>query len=78
MKALVDITKDALELPSSQRFTLARILLDVSEQENNPDPTVEEAWDQEICRRIDSIHRGEAKYKRSTEALADLDRRFPG
>ena len=78
MKALVDVTKDALELPSIQRFTLARILLDVSEQGDSYDPTVEESWDQEICRRIDSIHDGSAKYKSSTEVFADLDRRFPG
>jgi len=78
MKALVDVTKDALELPSIQRFTLARILLDVSEQGDGYDPTVEESWDQEICRRIDSIHDGSAKYKSSTEVFEDLDRRFPG
>ena len=78
MKALVDVTKDALELPSIQRFTLARILLDVSEQGDSYDPTVEESWDQEICRRIDSIHDGSAKYKSSTEVFADLDRRFTG
>jgi len=78
MKALSDVTRDALELPSVQRFTLARILLDVSEMGAPPDPTVEEAWDQEISRRIDSIHDGSAKYRSTTEVFAELDRCFPG
>jgi len=78
MKALSDVTRDALELPSVQRFTLARILLDVSEMGDTPDPTVEEAWDQEIGKRIASIHDGSAKCKDSTDVFAELDRRFPG
>jgi hypothetical protein len=32
MKALLDVTKDALELPSKHRFALARILLDLRGQ----------------------------------------------
>ena len=78
MKALSDVTRDTLELPSDQRFTLARILLDVSEVGDAPDPTVEGAWDQEIGKRIDSIRDGSAKYKSSTEVFAELDRHFPG
>jgi len=78
MKALSDVTRDALELPSVQRFTLARILLDVSEMGDPPDPTVDEAWDQEISKRIASIHDGSAKYKSTTEVFAELDRHFPG
>ena len=78
MRALADITKEALELPSVQRFTLARILLDVSELGDDSIPAFEEAWDQEICKRIDSIHDGSAKFRSSTEVLLELDRRFPG
>jgi hypothetical protein len=78
MKALADVTKDALELTSTQRFTLARILLDVSEAGDIPDPTVEEAWDQEIARRIASIQDSSAEYKSGPEVFAELDRRFPG
>ena len=78
MKALVDVTKDALELPSNQRFTLARILLDVSELADVSDPSIEEAWDQEISRRIARIQDGTAEYKSSVDAFAELDRRFPG
>jgi Putative addiction module component len=78
MKALADVTKDALELPSNQRFTLARILLDVSDTLDSSDPSIEEAWDQEICRRIRSIQDDTAEYKSSAEVFSELDRRFPG
>jgi len=78
MKALSDVTKDALELPFKQRFTLARILLDVSESADVSDPSVEDAWDQEIGRRIAGIHDGSAEYKSSGEVFAKLDRHFPG
>lgn len=77
MKALAEVTKYALELPFNQRFTLARILLDVSEAGDCSDPTVEEAWDQEIGRRIAAIHDGSAKCKSTAEVFAELDRRFP-
>ena len=78
MKALADVTRDALELPSNQRFTLARILLDVSETLDVSDPSIEVAWDQEIGRRITGIQDGTAEYKSSGEVFSELDRRFPG
>ena len=78
MKALLDVTKDALELPSGHRYALARILLDVSEGDEAPDPAIEEAWDQEIARRIASIENGTAQFKSVEDALAEIERRFPG
>jgi hypothetical protein len=78
MKALLEVTKDALELPSDHRYALARILLDVSEGNELPDPAIEEAWDQEIARRIASIENGTAQYRSVDDALAEIDRRFPG
>jgi hypothetical protein len=78
MKALLEVTKDALELPSVHRYALARILLDVSEGNELPDPAIEEAWDQEIARRIASIENGTAQYRSVDDALAEIDRRFPG
>lgn len=78
MKALLEVTKDALELPSDHRYALARILLDVSEGDELPDPAIEEAWDQEIARRIASIENGTAQYRSVEDALAEIDRRFPG
>lgn len=78
MKTLTEITKDALDLPTGQRFTLARILLDLAEAETPSDPGVEEAWDMEITRRIASIEDGTAEYRSVEDVFADLDRRFPG
>ena len=78
MKALLEVTKDALELPSDHRYALARILLDVPEGNELPDPAIEEAWDQEIARRIASIENGTAQYRSVDDALAEIDRRFPG
>ena len=78
MKALAEVAKDALELPSLQRMTLARILLDVSEETEGSGPSVEESWDQEISRRIAKVQDGSAEYKGSGEVFAELDRRFPG
>ena len=78
MKALLEVTKDALELPSDHRYALARILLDVSEGNELSGPAIEEAWDQEITRRIASIENGTAQYRSVDDALAEIDRRFPG
>jgi hypothetical protein len=78
MKALLEVTKDALELPSDHRYALARILLDVSEGNELSGPAIEEAWDQEITRRIASIENGTAQYRSVEDALAEIDRRFPG
>ena len=50
MKAIAELAKDALELPPVQRLTLARILLDLTEDDGDFSPQVEVAWDEEICR----------------------------
>ncbi len=78
MKALLDVTKDALELPSEHRFALARILLDVGEGDDSPVPAIEEAWEQDIAKRIASIGNGTAQYTDAEQVLAELDSRFPG
>lgn len=78
MRALLDVTKDALELPSNHRHALARILLDVADGDEAPNPAIEEAWEQEITRRIASIENGTAQYRSIEDALAETERRFPG
>ena len=50
MKAISEVAKDALELPPVQRLTLARILLDLTEDGGDFSSQVEVAWDEEICR----------------------------
>jgi hypothetical protein len=77
VKAISELAKDALELPSNQRMTLARILLELSEGDQEFSPQVEAAWEDEICRRMKAVERGGATVRSLEDVLADLDRRFP-
>ena len=77
MKAISELAKDALELPSHQRITLARILLDVSEDDQDFSPQVEAAWEDEICRRMKAAETGAVTTRSLEDVFADLDRRFP-
>ena len=76
MKALSEIAKDALELAPAQRRTLARILLDLSDEDQDFSPTIEAAWEDEICRRMKAVEEGTAQSKSFDDVFADLDRRF--
>ena len=77
MKPISELAKDALELPPNQRMTLARILMDLSEDDQEFSPQVEAAWEDEICRRMKAVETGAAKARSLEEVFADLDRRFP-
>ena len=77
MRMLAEIARDALELPPVQRLTLARILLDVSEEDVDFSPEAEAAWEEEICRRMKAVQAGTAHARSSEETFADLERRFP-
>jgi hypothetical protein len=76
MKAIAELAKDALELPPVQRLTLARILLDLTEADGDFSPQVEAAWDEEICRRMQTVRAGTARSRSFDQVFADLDRRF--
>jgi hypothetical protein len=76
MKGLSDIAKEALDLRPAQRLTLARILLDLSEHDQDFSPEVEAAWDDEIGRRLHAVTTGEARSRSFAEVFAALDRRF--
>ena len=58
MRMLSELAKDALELPALQRMTLARILLDLTEEDGDYSPQVEDAWDDEIGRRLQAVRAG--------------------
>lgn len=77
MKAISELAKDALELPPFQRLTLARILLDLSDESGDFSPEVEAAWETEICRRMEDVKSGRARSDGFNEVFARLDRRFP-
>jgi hypothetical protein len=76
MKVLSDFAKEALDLAPAQRRTLARILLDLSEDDQDFSPEVETAWEEGICRRMKSVTTGTARSRTYEEVFADLDRRF--
>lgn len=78
MKTMSEIARDAIALPPNQQLSLARFLLELSESATPSDADAEEAWDEEIARRIESLRIGAAKTRPAEEVFADLDRRFPG
>jgi hypothetical protein len=76
MKAIAEITRECLDLPSSQRLKLARILLDVSEPDRDFSPEVETAWDEEIGACMTAVINGTARTRPIAEVLQDLDQRL--
>ena len=52
-----DLLKRAMALPAEERAALASTLLDSLE---NPDGSVEEAWNREVARRIADLKAGRA------------------
>ena len=77
MKMLAEIARDALELPPVQRLTLARILLDLSEDNRDFSPDAEAVWEEEICQRIEAVKAGKTRSRSFDEVFNTLDRRFP-
>ena len=52
-----DLLRRALALPVEERAALANTLLDSLEASNS---SVQEAWDEEVARRIDDLQSGKA------------------
>jgi hypothetical protein len=77
MKLLAEIAKDALELSPVQRLTLARILLDLSQDGRDFSPDAEAAWEEEICSRMEAVKAGTSRARGSDVVFAELDRRYP-
>ena len=78
MKPISEITKDCLELPSAQRLKLARILIEVSESDQDFSPEVEALWDEEISARVEAVKNGSAKARPMADVFAGgFDRLYP-
>jgi len=75
-KTLIEVTRDAAELPASERLKLARILLDLSETNTEPLEEVQAAWDNEIERRLQELGAGVAKGVPLDEAKKRIETRF--
>lgn len=56
-RQISDLLKRALELPAEERAALANTLLDSLDRKPE---SVEEAWDQEVARRIEDLKAGRA------------------
>jgi putative addiction module component (TIGR02574 family) len=65
---LESITNDAMTLPNRERAKLARDL--VASLDGPVEVSVAEAWDTEICRRINDIESGKTELLDVDEAIA--------
>jgi len=72
-----DLISKALELPPEDRADLAYLLMD-SLEDQTVDPSYEQAWSEEITRRLDAYRAGEATAKPAREALAEIRKRLNG
>lgn len=77
MKVIAEIARDCMDLPSAQRLKLARILLDVSEPDQDFSPEVATAWEVEIAARVEAVINGTAKSHPLAEVFAQLDNLYP-
>ena len=62
MKVLSEVANDALELARGERRTLARILLQLSEEDQDFSPEAEAAWENEIVRSMETVKAGRARH----------------
>jgi putative addiction module component (TIGR02574 family) len=75
-KTLSEVTRYAAELPASERLKLARILLDLSEEETAPANEVQAEWDDEIERRLEELRTGKARGVPLEEVKKKIEARF--
>lgn len=73
-RSFLEIADEALTLPQNDQLRLARTLLEKAEASG--DLGVENAWDEEIERRIKKIDAGLAKSRPFSDVLRDIDQRF--
>jgi putative addiction module component (TIGR02574 family) len=71
---LSDLKKKAAQLPEHERAELALSLIESLDAPADPD--VEEAWAQEIERRVRQFERGEAELIPADEVFARIRRRL--
>ena len=69
---LVELSRRARTLPPEERAQLAEDLLASLQEDGNPE--IEAAWDEEICKRLDEIERGVAKLVPAEEVFAEARR----
>jgi putative addiction module component (TIGR02574 family) len=60
-KTLAEITREAADLTPQDQLKLARIMIDLSEDKVESLAEIDQAWDEEIERRIDEMRSGKVK-----------------
>ena len=73
---LSDLLQKALTLSTQDRGLLLNRLIE-SLDEGPPEDGVDEAWDDEIKRRIDDIRSGKVKMLDGEQVLQELAKEFP-
>lgn len=75
-KTLDEVVVDAAELPPSERLKLARILIDISDPGTVPAEDAQEAWDEEIQRRLEDLRSGRVEGVPLTEVKRKIEARL--
>ena len=76
-KSLMEVARDAAALSEIERLKLARILLDLSESSGiQLEDDVEQAWDDEITRRLRELRTGEVQGVPLTDVKRKIEARF--
>jgi putative addiction module component (TIGR02574 family) len=73
IKPLSEVTREAMELPVDQRLSLVRTILGTTESNPTPSHEVDQAWEDEIADRIQSVQSGQATGRSWDEILKDID-----
>jgi hypothetical protein len=71
---VAEIAEEALQLPQNDQYKLARVLLENAEIK--PAPDVDQAWEEEIEKRIAAIRSGKAKGRPFAEVLREIDQQL--
>jgi hypothetical protein len=71
---VAEITEEALQLPQSDQYKLARVILENAELKG--DSQDEQAWEEEIENRIALIKSGKAKGRPFAEVLLEIDQQL--
>jgi putative addiction module component (TIGR02574 family) len=75
-KTLIEVARDAAELPTNDRLKLARILLDLSDTDAEPQEEAQAAWDIEIERRLQELRSGKATGVPLEQVKQKIEARF--
>ncbi len=65
------VKQEVLQLPEADRAELARFLIELLDESEDPD-VVEAAWDEELRRRVERIEQGKSRLRAADQVLAGI------